>query len=52
MTSGLDAWSAEVDPSVPRYEVARDPFGGGASLRPLRSAVSESEGCQSWEGPR
>lgn len=52
MTSGLDAWSAEVDPSVPRYEVARDPFGGGASLRPLRSAVSEGEGCQSWEGPR
>ena len=52
MTGGLDAWSLEVDPSVPRYEVARDPVGGGASLRPLRSAVSEAEGCQSSEGAR
>lgn len=52
MTGGLDAWSLEVDPSVPRYEVARDPFDGGASLRPLRSAVSEAEGCQGSEGER
>lgn len=52
MTGGLDAWSGGVDPSVPRYEVARDPFGGGASLRPLRSAVPEAEGCQSSEGAR
>ena len=46
MTGGLDAWSVEVDPSVPRYEVARDPFDVGASLRPLRSIVSEAKGCQ------
>lgn len=52
MTGGLDAWSLEVDPSVPRYEVAYDPFDGGASLRPLRSAVSEAVGCQSSEGAR
>ena len=52
ITGGLDAWSAEVDPSVSRYEVARDPSGGRASLRPLRSAVSEAEGCQSSEGAR
>lgn len=52
MTGGLDAWSLEVDPSVPRYEVTRDPFDGGRSLRPLRSAVSEAEVCQSSEGPR
>ncbi len=47
MTGGLDAWSVAVDPSVPRYEVARDPSDGGASLRPLRSVVSEAKGCQS-----
>jgi rhodanese-related sulfurtransferase len=52
ITGGLDAWSLEVDPSVPRYEVARDPVGDGASLRPLRSAVSQAEGCQSSEGAR
>jgi rhodanese-related sulfurtransferase len=52
MTGGLDAWSAEVDPSVSRYEVARDPPGGGAGLRPLRSAVSEADGYQSSEGAR
>ncbi len=33
-------------------QVARDPFDGGTSLRPLRSAVSEAEGCQSSEGAR
>ena len=52
MAGGLDPWSAEVDPSVSRYGAARDPFGGGASLRPLRSAVSEAEGHQSSEGAR
>lgn len=51
MTGGLDAWSVEVDPSVLRYEFAPDLL-GGASLRPLRSAVSETEGCQSSEGAR
>jgi rhodanese-related sulfurtransferase len=52
MTGGLDAWSLEVDPSVPRYGPARDPSDGGASLRPLRSAVSEADGCQSSEAAR
>jgi len=52
MTGGLDAWSVEVDPSVPRYEVARDPSDGGASLRPLRSIVSEAKGCQSSKTAR
>jgi hypothetical protein len=52
MTGGLDAWSAEVDPSVPRHRPARDPSDGGASLRPLRSVVSEADGCQSLEGPQ
>ena len=36
----------QVDPSVPRYELASDTL-GGATLRPLRSAVSQVEGCQS-----
>ena len=49
MTGGLDAWSLEVDPEVPRYEFAPDLL-GGAAIRPLRSAVSETEGCQSSEG--
>ena len=52
MIGGLDAWSVEVVPASPRYEVARDPSDGGASLRPLRSTVSEAEGCQSSEGSR
>lgn len=52
MTGRLDAWSAEVDRSVSRYEVAGDPFGGGASLRPLRSVVSKADGHQSSEGAR
>jgi rhodanese-related sulfurtransferase len=46
MTGGIDAWSREVDPSVPQYEVAFDPFRGGAVLRPLRSVVSQATGCQ------
>jgi predicted sulfurtransferase len=40
MTGGLEAWSCQVDSSVPRYEVARDPASGRAMLRPLRSAMS------------
>ena len=51
MTGGLDAWSVEVDPSVPRYELAPDLL-GGAALRPLRSTVSETAGCQGSEGAR
>jgi rhodanese-related sulfurtransferase len=51
MTGGIDAWSVEVDPSVPRYELAPDLL-GGAAIRPLRSAVSETEGCQNSERAR
>ena len=46
MTGGIDAWSVEVDPTVPRYEIAPDPL-GGAAIRPLRSTVSQTEGCRS-----
>ena len=51
MTGGIDAWSVEVDPSVPRYEIAPDPL-GGAAIRPLRSTVSQTEGCRSTGGAR
>ena len=51
MTGGIDAWAVEVDPSVPRYELAPDLL-GGAAIRPLRSAVSETEGCQNSERAR
>lgn len=44
MTGGIDGWSLEVDPAVPRYELARDPQ-GKAALRPLRSVVSQAAGC-------
>jgi rhodanese-related sulfurtransferase len=40
MTGGIEAWSVEVDASVARYEIARDPYSGRPALRPLRSAVS------------
>jgi rhodanese-related sulfurtransferase len=46
MTGGIEAWSLQVDRSVPRYELAPDLL-GGAAIRPLRSAVSQAEGCQS-----
>ena len=46
MSGGIDAWSLEVDPAVPRYEVTRDPFQGRSVLRPLRSVVSQAAGCQ------
>ena len=39
MTGGLDAWSREIDATVPRYEVVRDPS-GRPELRMLRSALS------------
>lgn len=47
MTGGIDAWSNEVDVSVPRYEMAGDPYSGGATLRPLRTVVSQEAGCRS-----
>lgn len=40
MTGGLEAWSREIDPTVPRYEVVRDPSSGRPQLRMLRSALS------------
>ena len=46
MTDGIDAWSLEVDPAVPRYEMASDSIQGRAVLRPLRSVVSQAAGCQ------
>jgi rhodanese-related sulfurtransferase len=45
LTGGIDAWSIEVDASVPRYESVRDPLSGGATLRPLRAVVSQAKGC-------
>lgn len=45
MTGGIDAWSQEVDSKVPRYEVARDMGTGRPTLRPLRTVVSQAEGC-------
>ena len=47
MTGGIDAWSSEVDESIPRYEMAPDPSSGGATLRLLRSVVSQEAGCRS-----
>ncbi len=46
MTGGIEAWSLEVDPSVPRYEVAHVTSDGKAMLRTLRSVVSQAAGCQ------
>ena len=45
LTGGIDAWSLEVDASVPRYESVHDPLSGGATLRPLRAVVSQAKGC-------
>ena len=47
MTGGIDAWSSEVDESIPRYEMAPDPHSGGVTLRTLRSVVSQEAGCRS-----
>ncbi len=45
LTGGIDAWSQSVDNKVPRYEIARDMTTGRPMLRPLRSVVSQAEGC-------
>ena len=45
MTGGIDAWSVSIDPSVPRYEAIRDLNTGRPMVRPLRSVVSQAEGC-------
>jgi len=47
MTGGIDAWSLDVDSSVPRYEFS--PSDGKAMLRTLRSVVSKASGCQNQE---
>ena len=47
MTGGIDAWSGEVDESIPRYEMAPDPYSGGVTLRTLRSVVSQEAGRRS-----
>ena len=47
MTGGINAWSNEVDESIPRYEVAADPYSDGVTLRTLRSVVSKEAGCRS-----
>lgn len=39
MAGGIDAWSVEIDSTIPRYEVARDPYSGQPTLRPLRAAM-------------
>ncbi len=45
MVGGIDAWSQDVDSKVPRYEIARDRNTGRPVLRPLRTVVSQAEGC-------
>jgi rhodanese-related sulfurtransferase len=45
LEGGIDAWSRKVDPKVPRYEIARDMTTGRPTLQPLRSVVSQAEGC-------
>ncbi len=47
MTGGIDAWSSEVDESIPRYEMVPDPSSDAATLRPLRAVVSQQAGCRS-----
>ncbi len=45
LTGGIDEWSQAIDASIPRYEAVRDPNTGRGVLRPLRSVVSQAEGC-------
>lgn len=45
MTGGIEAWASSVDTSVPRYEITREPATGRPVFRPLRSVVSQAEGC-------
>ncbi|HEY5038215.1 MAG TPA: rhodanese-like domain-containing protein, partial [bacterium] len=45
MTGGIDAWSQSIDPSIPRYEAVRNLNTGRPEIRPLRSVVSNAEGC-------
>ena len=43
ITGGIEAWALEADPTVPRYEIARDPVHSKAMLR---SVVSQAAGCR------
>jgi rhodanese-related sulfurtransferase len=45
LTGGIDAWSATIDSTVPRYEIARDMNTGRGVIKPLRSVVSDAQGC-------
>ncbi len=45
MTGGIDAWSRTVDSTVPRYEITRDLSSGRPVLQPLRTVVSQAQGC-------
>jgi hypothetical protein len=45
MTGGIDAWSLTVDAKVPRYEITRDLSSGRPVLQPLRTVVSQAQGC-------
>ena len=47
MTGGIDAWTSAVDASIPRYQMAPDPYSDGVTLRPLRAVVSQEAGCRS-----
>jgi rhodanese-related sulfurtransferase len=46
MTGGIDAWSRDVDSSVPRYGVKPEVGSGRDPTRPLRHVVSQAAGCQ------
>jgi rhodanese-related sulfurtransferase len=45
LTGGIDAWSATIDSTVPRYEIARDMNTGRGVIKPLRAVVSDAQGC-------
>ena len=46
MTGGIDAWSLNIDPAVPRYEIDQKASQDGIEIRPLRSVVSQEAGCR------
>jgi rhodanese-related sulfurtransferase len=46
MKGGIDAWSVEVDESVPRYRATTAVGHDGNAVRPLRSVVSQAAGCK------
>jgi rhodanese-related sulfurtransferase len=46
MTGGIDVWSLDIDPSVPRYEIAQSDSQSSTEIRSLRSVVSQEAGCR------